>query len=135
MVRVDLPDGRVIAYVIDGANRRVGKKVNGVLVKGWLYKDSLKPIAELDGAGNVVAEFVYGSKHAIGQMIALAPRLANPVSAADLTKALSKVCESLTGGNFSELARKINIKPYTINQWSRGRYLITYRIFRTFRRR
>ena len=63
LVRVELPDGRVIEYVIDGANRRVGKKVNGVLVKGWLYKDSLKPIAELDGAGNVVAEFVYGSKY------------------------------------------------------------------------
>jgi len=41
----------------------MGKKVNGVLVKGWLYKDSLKPIAELDGAGNVAAEFIYGSKY------------------------------------------------------------------------
>ena len=65
LIRVDLPDGRVIEYVIDGANRRVGKKINGVLVKGWLYKDSLKPIAELDGSGAVVAEFVYGSKYNI----------------------------------------------------------------------
>ena len=32
-------------------------------MKGWLYKDSLKPIAELDGSGVVVAEFVYGSKY------------------------------------------------------------------------
>ena len=30
-----------------------------------MYKDSLKPIAELDGAGNVVAEFIYGSKYNI----------------------------------------------------------------------
>ena len=59
----DLHDSRVIEYVIDGANRRVGKKINGVLVKGWLYKDSLKPLAELDSSGAVVAEFIYGSKY------------------------------------------------------------------------
>ena len=34
-----------------------------VLVKGWLYKDSLKPVAELDGSGAIIAEFVYGSKY------------------------------------------------------------------------
>jgi RHS repeat-associated protein len=32
------------------------------VVQGFLYQDQLKPIAELDGAGNVVARFVYGSK-------------------------------------------------------------------------
>jgi len=56
-----LPDGRFLAYVIDGQNRRVGKRVNGALVQGWLYQDALEPVAELDGAGNVVARFVYGS--------------------------------------------------------------------------
>jgi RHS repeat-associated protein len=52
----------VITYVIDGQNRRIGKKVNGALVKAWLYQDQLEPVAELDGAGNVVARFVYGSR-------------------------------------------------------------------------
>lgn len=42
-------------------NRRIGKKVNGVLMKGWLY-DGIRPVAELDGAGNVTATFVYASK-------------------------------------------------------------------------
>ena len=51
---VVLPDGKRIEYVIDGANRRVGKKVNGVLVQGLLYQDGLAPVAELDGSGNVV---------------------------------------------------------------------------------
>src|SRR5208283_2036025 len=59
-----LPDGtQTVDYVVDGQNRRVGKKVNGALVQGWLYQDQLRPVAQLDGSGtNVVARFVYGSK-------------------------------------------------------------------------
>ena len=48
------------AYDGDGL-LRVGKRVNGALVQGWLYQDELEPVAELDGAGGVVARFVYGS--------------------------------------------------------------------------
>jgi len=59
---VTLPDGTKIEYVIDGLNRRIGKKVNGVLVQGFLYQDQLNPVAELDGNNNVVARFVYGSR-------------------------------------------------------------------------
>jgi len=59
---VQLPDGRKIEYVIDPNGRRVGKKVNGALTQGWLYQGSLNPIAELDGNGNLVTRFVYGSK-------------------------------------------------------------------------
>ena len=58
--RVTLPDGRLIEYVVDGENRRVGKKVNGTLVRRWLFKDSLKPAAELDGAGTMLARYVDG---------------------------------------------------------------------------
>jgi len=61
LTAVGLPGGTQIAYVIDGRNRRVGRKVNGVLTQGWLYQDQLKPIAELDGSGNVVARFVYAT--------------------------------------------------------------------------
>jgi RHS repeat-associated protein len=57
---VSLPDGRQIEYLIDGQNRRVGKKVNGALVQGFLYQGQLKPIAELDSSGNIVSRFVYG---------------------------------------------------------------------------
>lgn len=62
LLSASLADGTVITYVVDGQNRRIGKKVNGVLVQGFLYRDQLNPIAELDGAGNVVSRFVYGSK-------------------------------------------------------------------------
>ena len=50
---VGLSDGTQIDYVIDGQNRRVGKKVNGVLVQGWLYGSQLNPVAELDGNNNL----------------------------------------------------------------------------------
>lgn len=38
---VTLPGGTQIAYLIDGKNRRVGKKVNGTLVQGFLYQGQL----------------------------------------------------------------------------------------------
>jgi RHS repeat-associated protein len=59
---VTLPDGAHIEYVIDGRDRRIGKKVNGRLVQGFLYENQLNPIAELDEAGNVVSRFVYATR-------------------------------------------------------------------------
>ena len=62
LMQVTLPGGMTIDYLIDGQNRRIGKKVDGVLVQGFLYQDQLNPIAELDGTGNVVSRFVYAEK-------------------------------------------------------------------------
>lgn len=59
---VGLPGDVDIDYVIDGRNRRVGKKVGGILIQGFLYQDQLSPVAELDGSGNVVSRFIYGDK-------------------------------------------------------------------------
>lgn len=60
--RVDLPDGTVIEYLVDGLNRRVGKLVDGVLSRQWLWSDGLRVAAELDGAGAVIARFVYATR-------------------------------------------------------------------------
>jgi len=57
-----LPGGIIIDYVIDGQNRRLGKKIDGTLVQGFLYKDQLNPVAELDGDNQIVSRFVYGTK-------------------------------------------------------------------------
>lgn len=62
LIGVSLPDGAEIEYLIDGLNRRIGKKLNGELVQSFLYQDGLNPVAELDGEGNIVARFVYGSR-------------------------------------------------------------------------
>jgi RHS repeat-associated protein len=56
---VTLPDGRVVSYVLDPRGRRIGKRVDGTLVQGFLYAGDFRPVAELDGAGTVVARFVY----------------------------------------------------------------------------
>lgn len=60
--QVALSDGSIIDYLIDGLDRRVGKQVDGALVKGWLYRDLLNPVAELDASGEVVTRFVYGER-------------------------------------------------------------------------
>jgi RHS repeat-associated protein len=60
--RVTLPNGTVVDYVIDAFNRRVGKKVNGALMRGWVYADGLRLIAELNADGTVLSRFVYASR-------------------------------------------------------------------------
>jgi RHS repeat-associated protein len=62
LLSATLPDGRKVEYVVDARDRRVGKKVNGQLEQGFLYQGQLSPIAELDGAGNIVSRFVYATK-------------------------------------------------------------------------
>jgi RHS repeat-associated protein len=59
---IDLPDGRTIDYIIDPTHRRIGKKINGAVTQAWLYQDQLAPAAELDGSGNVVSQFIYGTR-------------------------------------------------------------------------
>jgi RHS repeat-associated protein len=59
---VTLPGGTQIEYLIDGSDRRVGKKINGTLTQGFLYQNKLAPVAELDGANNIVSLFAYGTK-------------------------------------------------------------------------
>jgi RHS repeat-associated protein len=61
LLSATLPDGRKIEYIVDARDRRVGKKVDGQLVQGFLYQGQLSPAAELDGAGNVVSRFVYAT--------------------------------------------------------------------------
>lgn len=59
---VTLATGQLVDYVIDGQGRRIGKKTNGAMVRGWLYGDQLRVVAELDAAGAVVSRFVYASR-------------------------------------------------------------------------
>lgn len=56
---VTLPNGDEIEYLVDGQGRRVGKRYNGALERGWLWRGQLQPVAELDASGAVVKRFVY----------------------------------------------------------------------------
>jgi len=57
--QVGMPNGDQLEYVIDGRNRRVGKKVNGVMTQAFLYEDQLRIAAELDATGTIASVFVY----------------------------------------------------------------------------
>jgi RHS repeat-associated protein len=62
LITVTLPNSTQIVYLTDGQNRRVGKRVNGVLTQGLLYDDQLRPAAQLDSSGNIVSRFVYATR-------------------------------------------------------------------------
>ena len=60
---ITLPTGTTIEYLHDGFGRRVGKKVDGNLERGWLYGRGLGPVAELGPDGStLVARFVYATR-------------------------------------------------------------------------
>ena len=61
LTAIDLPNHKKITYLIDGRNRRIGKKVDGVLAQGFLYQGSLSPVAELDNNGTIISRFVYAN--------------------------------------------------------------------------
>ena len=56
---VALPDGRRIDYLVDATGARVGKKVDGTLVAGYLYAPDGRLAALTDGTGAVSARFGY----------------------------------------------------------------------------
>ena len=62
LLHVGLPSGTALDYVVDGENRRVGKKVGGTLSQGLLYQDALNVIAQLNSSGSLVARYVFGTK-------------------------------------------------------------------------
>ena len=62
LLRVVKQGGTTLTYLIDGENRRVGKKRNGTLERVWLYQNGLNVVAELDGSGTLKSRFVYGSR-------------------------------------------------------------------------
>ncbi len=62
LLKVTLPGDSIIEYLVDGQNRRIGKKLNGNLVQGFLYQDQLNPVAELNPDNSIKSLFVYADK-------------------------------------------------------------------------
>ena len=69
LASVGQPDGRRIDYLVDGLGRRVGKRVDGKLVAGWLYMDGRRPVAQLGPGGAVVATFGYVGESPVPAMM------------------------------------------------------------------
>jgi RHS repeat-associated protein len=70
---VDLPDGRSIQYLIDGADRRVAKLVDGELQWLFVYAGGL-PIARLFPDGSVESIYVYGALAHVPDLVIKAGR-------------------------------------------------------------
>ncbi len=49
LTHVGLPDGTSIDYIIDGRNRRIGKKINGTLAETYLWDGQLRLVHETQG--------------------------------------------------------------------------------------
>jgi RHS repeat-associated protein len=59
LLRVDLPDGRVIEYIHDPLGRRIAKKVNGVITQKYLWQGLIRLLAVYDGSDNLLMRFEY----------------------------------------------------------------------------
>jgi RHS repeat-associated protein len=102
LLSVELPNGDVIEYVIDGLGRRVGKIINGTLERGWLYDGQLRIVAELDAANSVVARFVYGTKVNVPELMIVGG--VNYKILTDHVGSVRRVVNPLTGVAVQELA-------------------------------
>jgi YD repeat-containing protein len=60
LLKVRFQNGDTVTYVVDGMNRRVGRKWNGTWSRGWMYR-AISPLAELDSAGAVLSRYIYGT--------------------------------------------------------------------------
>ena len=72
LAQVSLPGGTSLSYAVDGEGRRVGRYVNSALAQGFLYQDQLNVVAQVDGGGNVLARYVFGSKPNVPDYLASA---------------------------------------------------------------
>ncbi|QLI81205.1 hypothetical protein HZU75_06485 [Chitinibacter fontanus] len=99
--QVTLASGGQIDYLVDGQNRRIGKKVNGVLTQGWVYQDQLKPIAELDGNGHIVSRFIYAGKANVPEYMVKGVATYRLVT--DTLGSVRQVVDSQTGQVMQEL--------------------------------
>jgi RHS repeat-associated protein len=59
LLRVDLPDGRVIEYINDPQGRRIAKKINGAIVEKYLWQGLTRLLAIYDGNNALPYRFTY----------------------------------------------------------------------------
>jgi RHS repeat-associated protein len=99
---VVLPDGTEITYLVDGRGRRVGRVVDGVLERAWIWRKKLQPVAELDASGNVVARYVYAGGANVPELMVTATGTYRLVK--DHLGSVRAVVDVATGAVAQELA-------------------------------
>jgi len=111
LLRIKLPDTRVITYQIDARGRRVGKKVNGSFQYGFIYSTQLNPIAKVDVNGNILEQYIYGMKSNVPEYIIkgnknykiISNHLGSPVMVVDLSD--NSVVKNMKYDSFGNIRR------------------------------
>ncbi|NOT33999.1 MAG: DUF4157 domain-containing protein [Candidatus Eisenbacteria bacterium] len=62
LIKIRFQSTDSLNYLVDGRNRRVARKWNGVVTRKWLYQDQLEPVAELNGSDSLLVRYVYATK-------------------------------------------------------------------------
>ncbi len=63
LLSVTLPDNTLIEYVHDPLGRRIAKKIDGTIVKKYLWQGRTRLLAVYDGAENLIQRFIYADDH------------------------------------------------------------------------
>ena len=63
------PAATQIRYLVDGQGRRVQKRLDGVAQGGWLYRDGVSILAELDGSGSLLHRYVHGTSENVPDLL------------------------------------------------------------------
>jgi RHS repeat-associated protein len=59
LLSVALPDGRLIEYIHDPLGRRIGKKVDSIIIEKYLWQGLTRLLAVYDGNDNLLMRFEY----------------------------------------------------------------------------
>jgi RHS repeat-associated protein len=59
LLRVTLPDGKVIEYMHDPLGRRIAKKIDGAITEKYLWQGMTRLLAIYNGADNLLMRFEY----------------------------------------------------------------------------
>ncbi len=60
LLSVNLPDGRLIEFIHDPLGMRIAKRINGVIIEKYLWKQNTGLAAVYDGNDNLLMRFKYG---------------------------------------------------------------------------
>ncbi|RZK45611.1 MAG: hypothetical protein EOO94_04085, partial [Pedobacter sp.] len=59
---VQFSNGTKVDYLVDGSDRRVRRRLNNTFNAAYIYRDDLRPAAQLNSNGTIKSVFIYGSR-------------------------------------------------------------------------
>lgn len=79
----------------------MAKKVNGAIVRQWTYQTQLHPLAEYDGSGNLIQQFIYATRDHVPDLIIRGGTTYRVIS--DQTGSVRRIVEVSSGAIVHEM--------------------------------